>query len=202
MTIQSLRNHVEQQKGARKSVLAAKAESEQNKKSYEKSLINHEDAREIIRTVGIQTQQLLSFHISDITSLALSSVYDDPYELKVDFVARRNHTECDLRFFRDGEYVDPMDASGGGAVNIASFALRVAAWSMSRPRPNNLLILDEPFNNISRNLQSRTSDMIKQISKRLNLQILMITHSEELSEAADKTFQVSIKKGISHVEEI
>jgi DNA repair exonuclease SbcCD ATPase subunit len=202
ININQARNHVEQKKGARKSVLESKLESEQNKRSYEKDLSHHEEAREIIREVGLQTQKLLQFHISDITSLALGSVYDLPYQLVAEFVSRRNKSECDLFFERDGNRVEPIDASGGGAVNIASFALRVAAWSMSRPRTNNLLILDEPLNNLDVVRMPRASEMLKQISKKLNLQLILITHSEELAEAADRTFQVSIHKGVSHVEEI
>jgi DNA repair exonuclease SbcCD ATPase subunit len=70
---------------------------------------------------------------------------------------------------------------------------------MCRPRSRNVLILDEPFGNLSVDLMPRASEMIKQISERLGLQIIMVTHAEELIQAADKTFRVNIRKGISQV---
>jgi len=83
---------------------------------------------------------------------------------------------------------------------VAAFALRVASWSMQSPRSNNVLILDEPFRYLSVNLLSKASDMLKQISKELDLQIIMVTHSPELVEAADAVFEVSLKNKVSSVQ--
>lgn len=201
MTVQELRNTVERLKGQRDQVLQALERELKDLRECRRSLARHEQAREVIREVGLKTQQQLQYHISDLTSLALEAVYDNPYELVVEFVQRRNKTECDLYFIRNGERVDPLDAAGGGSVNVAAFALRVASWSMQRPRSNNVLILDEPFVNVSRDLQSRACEMLKQVSEKLGLQIIMITHSEDLIDAADKTFRVTISKGISKVEQ-
>jgi DNA repair exonuclease SbcCD ATPase subunit len=165
------------------------------------SLQEHEQAREVIRSVGLKTQQQLQYHISDITSLALEAVYENPYTLEVEFIQRRNKTECDLFFSRNKERIDPLSAAGGGAVNIAAFALRVASWSMQRPRSNNALILDEPFGNVSQDLLPRASEMLKQVAVRLKLQIIMITHAEELAATADKTFRVKLLRGVSETEE-
>lgn len=163
------------------------------------SLLRHEQAREVIRTVGADTQNQLSFHISDITSLALEAVFNEPYELKVEFVQRRNKTECDLYFERNGERIDPISASGGGAVDVASFALRIASWSMMRPRTRNTIILDEPLRFLSVDLQERASQMIKEISDKLGIQFILISHEQTIASYADRTFEVSIKKGVSHV---
>jgi len=156
-----------------------------------------EQAREIIREVGIRTQNQLSFHIGDITSLALEAVFPNPYELVAEFVQRRNKTECDLYFSRDGEKVDPIAASGGGAVDVAAFALRIAAWSMMTPKTRNVIILDEPLRFLSVDLQERASLMIKELSDRLGIQFILITHSDTLTEYADKVFTVKLRKGKS-----
>lgn len=197
--IQQYRHILEQQKGQRqqvhKSLLSLQAELLQKTESLHK----HEQAKEIIRAVGLQTQQQLQINISDITSLALEAVFPDPYELKVEFLQRRNKTECDLYFERDGNRVDPLTASGVGAVDVASFALRIASWSMMQPHTNNVIILDEPFRFLSENYQEQASIMLKEISQKLGIQFLIVTHNETLALGADKTFTVSIKKGISQV---
>jgi DNA repair exonuclease SbcCD ATPase subunit len=164
-----------------------------------RSLLRHEKAREIIRTVGLKTQEQLQFHISDITSLALEAVFNDPYSLSVEFVQRRNKTECDLYFVRNGERLDPLSATGGGAVDVAAFALRIASWSMARPRTRNTIILDEPLRFLSVDLQERASLMIKELSDKLGLQFIIITHWSNLGMYADKIFETKIRKGITQV---
>lgn len=187
--ISQLRQRLEQQKGQRLQIEKdlKSTQTELEDKSYE--LQWHEQAREVIREVGLKTQQQLQVHISDITSLALEAVFDDPYELKVEFVQRRNKTECDLLFVRDGNEAKPLDASGVGAVDVASFALRIASWTMARPRTRNTIILDEPFKCLSDDYQEKASTMLKEISQRLGIQFIIITHNETLASYADRTFQ-------------
>lgn len=197
------RNYLEQQKG--KQGLIRKAISNIQTELIEKKrdLRRHEQAREIIREVGLKTQQQLQYHISDITSLALEAVFNNPYELKVEFVQRRNKTECDLLFVRKDNSINPLDSSGGGAVDVAAFALRIASWSMSIPRSRNTIIMDEPLRFLSEEYQEKASMMIKEISKKLGIQFIIVTHEPVLTTYADKIFDVTIsKKGISKVTQI
>ena len=193
------RKVLEQRKGRRDQIQDSIQNLELSLKEKGRELRRHEQARAIIQEVALKTQKQLSYHISEITSLALNTIFPEPYALEADFVQRRNKTECDLYFVRNDERVDPLSASGGGAVDVAAFALRVASWSMQRPRSRSTLLLDEPFKHLSTNLLPLAGEMLKQISERLKLQIIMVSHCEELIDAADRTFQVSIKKGISSV---
>lgn len=202
MTVQQLRHKLEQQKGQFMQVQKSLATLQKELEGARTSLTEHEQAREIIRKVGMDTQSQLQVSISDITSLALEAVFDNPYELKVEFIQRRNKTECDLYFERDGNRVDPLTASGVGAVDVAAFALRIASWSMSVPHSRNVIILDEPFRFLSENYQEQASLMLKEISSKLGIQMILITHSLTLASSADKTFEVKMKKGISYVREI
>ena len=197
--VKSLRNKLEQQKGQALQIQTSLSALQEQLKEKKCSLIRHERAREIVREVGLKTQQQLQINISDITSLALEAVFPNPYELKVNFIQRRNKTECDLIFVRDGNEIDPITASGVGAIDVASFALRIASWSMTKPHSRNTIILDEPFRFLSENYQEKASIMLKEISKKLNIQFIIVTHEEVLTSYADKIFNVSIRKGRSKV---
>jgi DNA repair exonuclease SbcCD ATPase subunit len=199
LQIKSLRTQLERQKGQQLQLQNTIAQTDRTVKEKRRDLQRHEKAREIIREVGIKTQQQLSFHISDITSLALEAVFTDPYKLVVEFVQRRNKTECDLYFDRDGNKVDPLLASGGGAVDVAAFALRIASWSMQRPKSRNVIILDEPLRFLSNNHQEQASQMIKEVSEKLGIQFIIITHEPILAAYADKVFETKIRKGITEV---
>lgn len=161
-----------------------------------------EDAQAIIQMVAQATQEELRYHINEIVTLALSAVFDDPYEFEVDFVQRRNQTEADLWFVRQGERIHPLSASGGGAVNVAAFALRVSLWSLKAKRSRPILLLDEPFSNLSVQHHIKASGMLKEISERMGIQMIIVTHSEEITESADIVFRVTQKAGISNVKEI
>jgi len=197
--IQTLRNRLEQQKGQKiqieKSLSLLQSELNESKRSLRRC----EQAREIIRIVGMETQKQLQYHISDITSLALEAVFPDPYELEVEFIERRNKTECDLYFVRGDMRVDPLTASGVGAVDVAAFALRIASWSMAKPHSRNTIILDEPFRFLSVDYQEKASIMLQTLSQKLGIQFIIITHEQTLTEHADKVFQVLIRKGKSKV---
>ena len=197
--IKQLRTTLERQKGQQLQIENTIALTNRDVNEKKRDLQRHEKAREIIREVGLKTQQQLSFHISDITSLALEAVFADPYKLVVDFVQRRNKTECDLYFDRDGNRMEPLLASGGGAVDVASFALRIASWSMQRPKSRNVIILDEPLRFLSANHQEQASQMIKEVSEKLGIQFIIITHEPILASYADKVFETKIKKGVTEV---
>jgi DNA repair exonuclease SbcCD ATPase subunit len=155
-------------------------------------------ARAILQRVAQQTQSKLEFRISSLVTTALAAVFPDPYKFEVRFEERRNKVECDLMFSKNGELFKPVDCAGGGAVDIASFALRLSFWSLTKTRP--LIILDEPFKFVSVDLQPACSEMLKTISERLGVQVIMISHLPELIGCADRVFEVRLRGDKSVVE--
>lgn len=197
--IQQLRSTLEQRKGQKQNKVTTLKNIKKEYKEKTRELILHEKAREIINIVAGKTQEQLQYHISDITGMALRTVFNDPYELKVNFVERRNKTECDLTFKRGEDEISPLDASGYGAVDIASFALRIACWSMKQPRTRNLIILDEPFRFLSKDKQELASEMLKEISKKLAIQFIIVTHEDTLTQQADKMFRTVKQNKITKI---
>jgi len=165
-------------------------------------LLSVEAAQFHIQTVAKKVQESFKVKIESIVSVALSSVFDDPYEFKVDFEIKRNRTECILSFERNGFKVNPLNASGGGAVDIASFALRLSLWSLENPKKESIIILDEPFKFVSKNLREKASMLVKELSDKMGIQFIIVTHEDNLIDYSDKIFKVTQnKKGISTVKE-
>jgi hypothetical protein len=206
VTVKDLRYRLEQKKGERSQIERTIVSLESEISEGNKSVRAHEKARLILQEVALKTQQQLSYNVSGIASMALETVFDTPYELCLEFVERRNKTECDIYFVRDGLKIDPF-SGGGGAIDIASFALRVALWSMSDPKTRPTLILDEPFKHLKgENANRKVLEMVSKISKKLGIQIIMVSDErvsrETTSEFADRLFETSIDKGITRVEVI
>lgn len=199
MKTQDLRKKFERQTGKRDQLDSSITTLQEGIVEKTRSLRRHHEAKEIIRIVGLMTQEQLQSDISDITSLALDSVFPDPYQLQVEFVIRRNKTECDIFFVRDDMKIEPSIASGVGAMDVASFALRIASWSMMEPHTRNTIILDEPFRNLSESYQEAASIMLKEISKKLGIQFIIVTHIHTLASYADRIFEVKKRKKVSKV---
>lgn len=193
------RDALEQLKGKRDHLVDKIAEMESKIHDGKKLLRAQEKAREVIRQVGLKTQQQLSYNVSEIASLALDGILENPYKLDLDFVERRNKTECDISLTRGDLKIDPYDG-GGGAIDVASFALRVASWSMAMPKTRNVLILDEPFKHLKgEETNRRMLEMVKELSDKLGIQIIMVSDErvsrEATMAATDKLFVSKIRRG-------
>jgi len=151
-----------------------------------------EDARSIFQVAAKKTQKNLEYHFSDLVTKAFETVFDDPYEFVMDFVERRNKTECDLWFKSGNRLLKPNYGVGGGVVDVASFAIRMAYWRLENDAP--ILVLDEPFKNLSnrenKQLLSRAVDMLKLLSEEFGVQMLINTHIPEITQQADKVFEI------------
>lgn len=146
-------------------------------------------ARALIQQAALQTQETLKIRLTAIVTTALRTVFvDKDLAFSVRFESKRGRTEAVLEVGENDIFTDPIEGHGGGVVDVVSFALRAAFWSISRSR--SVLILDEPFRFLSRDLQSAAAEMIRTLSDKLGLQILMVTHEEALKEVADSIFEV------------
>ena len=199
MTSKDYRIKLERAKGNRVTIETQFKEARKNARGFTRDLENTDKALFIVQEVAQKTLKELEYRIGEVVSLALSAVFDDPYKLVLISSIKRGKTEFSLFFERDGELVKPYDSSGGGAVDIASFALRIALWSLKNPRTRNTIILDEPFKMLSSDLTDKAGEMIKEISSRLGLQIIMVSHNESLIDISDKSFQVVMRRGKSIV---
>lgn len=195
-----LRTALERKHGQREQLRRQMREADQRVKELERAAHWTEQAQVIIQTVAKRTQDEIRFHISDLVSLALGAIFDDPYTLDLEFVIKRGKTEAEINFQRDGQRVPPLYGSGGGPVDVAAFALRVALWSLGNPKTRNIILLDEPFRFLSRDLQPKASLLLKQLSERLDLQFTMISHSPDLIEGADRVFEFRTERGQTLIE--
>jgi len=147
----------------------------------------------LVQKVAKETQEQLKFQIEDIVKTCINTCFPDEYDFKVEFEIKRGKTECALKFYKNGHEIDDLlESGGGGVVDVASFGIRIAAWSLGQTA--NVLILDEPFKFLSKDLQGRAGEIISEISKKLGLQLIINTHIPELVEQSDKVFRVQLQK--------
>lgn len=195
--IQSL---VDQRKGKRdllkEQIIMKRKEIKETKEKHQIT----KKAHVIIQRVAKDTQEQLQYRLSNLASLAMESVFNNPYKINIHFVERRGKTEVDVMFERDGQEVEPVFATGGGAIDVAAFALQMSIMCLITPKVRNTLILDEPLKWLKGNdLPDKGSQMIKSISEKLGIQIISVSHSPEIIEASDNIISIAQTRGVSYV---
>ena len=139
-----------------------------------------EEAQELAQHVAQVIQQKAHDQIARVVSRCLSAVFDEPYEFRIHFERKRGRTEARLTFDRDGMEVDPMTASGGGVVDIASFALRLSCLILNKPPLRRAMVMDEPFRFVSEEFRDRVKALLETLSEEMKTQFVMVTHINEL----------------------
>lgn len=198
--LDSLKTYLSEQQGRRKALIEDKKKLEEKKVALTETLDSSMKARSIVQIVAEQTQKKLEYHISNLVSMALASVFPDPYIFNLRFVQKRNKTEAELIFSKNGNETDDiLNTGGGGVADIASIALRISLWSIKKTRPT--LILDEATKFLhSPEYQEKASQMLKEVSDKLNLQIIMVSDQKNILEYADKIIPVVNYRGVSVIE--
>jgi DNA repair exonuclease SbcCD ATPase subunit len=166
---------------ARKKSLEAVLEMERaSLKESSRNLSAIVKGQKILQEVARDVQQHAHKQIASVVSKSLKAVFDEPYEFRINFEKKRGKTEAQLEFVRDNQGTDPLTAAGGGVVDVAAFALRIACLVLSRPVLRRVVVLDEPFRFVSEEYRQRISDLLIQLSEDLKIQFVIVTHMKEL----------------------
>lgn len=174
------------------------------KEQLEQRLKLLEQSQAFLQNVAQKTQEHLKFQIEDIVNLALETCFPGEYTFQILFNIARGKTDAELVFLdqKTGRQVDPMNASGGGVVDLTTFALRIACYALEQGT-DNVIVLDEPFRFLSRDLQERAGEILRTLSQRMQLQIIMVSHIGDIIDVADKVFEVKKNEaGISQIKVI
>lgn len=157
-----------------------------------------ENSQSFVQSVAQVVQSQLSSQIDTIVNLGLNTCFPG-YTFEMKYVASRGKTEVQFVVTDGKSIIDPLNQCGGGFVDLLCFCLRIAVYSISSV--NNVIIFDEPFKFLSKGLRSKVAELLVTLSDKLNLQIIEVTHIEELAENSNKKFLIKKVNGISGVTE-
>jgi hypothetical protein len=200
-SIQEARKIYEQRIGSRNTLIGQKASKEIELVKLNKIYDNVVKARVVVQAVAKATQSSIEFHISNLVTMALASVFPEPYEFKLEFVERRNSTEADCIFIKNGNRIDDiLHFGGGGVADVANLALIISLWSLKKSRP--IFLNDEPDKFLhSLAFQERASQMMKMMCDKIKIQIIIVSDQANIIAVADKVIRLKQKDGITFVEE-
>ena len=180
----------------KKALLQKQADEKASAVEQQKAdLIILEKAQTFIQTVAKATQSRLQFHIIDTVQILLDAVFPNQYTFNIEFEVKNGKTVANLIFTKAGCEVDILRSAGGGVVDTASLALRIAAWSLSRT--DNVLVLDEPVAKVQpQALQEVLWQVMNELSQKLHLQFIIVTNQVNNGNVqADKEFRITMEIG-------
>lgn len=133
------------------------------------------EAQAVFQQVAQALQQRAHKSIASVVTRCLRAVGFN-YDFKIEFDRKRGKTEARLLFVKGGVEHSPLKMSGGGAVDVAAFALRLIAVMLSRPASRRFLCLDEPFSRVRGEAhQGKIPLLLQALAKELDFQFLIVS---------------------------
>jgi DNA repair exonuclease SbcCD ATPase subunit len=161
----------------------------------------HKDARNLLNTSIKIVHENFKSQIEETITKAIQQVFNRNITFHLLYEDKRNEMQTKIVIKENGEELDPKDDLGGSIIDIISFIFRLILWNSSSPKTRNTFILDEPFKWMGE-LSTFAGKILKDLSKKMNFQIIFITHDDKLIEIADKVFKISHINGKSQVKVI
>lgn len=158
----------------------------------ESSLEDFGRAQIFFSELAEQTQRQFREQVERLATAAVHSVFDRPYQVKLASERKRGRMETEILIIENGEEFQPKGEMGGSMVDLLSFAMRIVLWSLQSPRSRNTFILDEPlkFLGTGERLQ-HAGQMLSEIARSLQVQLIIVTHEQELAELAETAYQIT-----------
>ena len=153
-------------------------------------------------------RESMKHSIENVITVALQDILQDrSMKFIMKSCERHNKIVTDFMIQKetDGEIVefDPMNEMGGGIADILCLALRVVCLTLQKTKLSQILILDEALtslSNFSHDTIERTAKWLRSICETNDIQLIMVTQKEAITEVTHKSFKVLNNNGVSHVE--
>jgi len=173
-------------------------EAEQKHDQYLSELKSYDASIAILQALAGSLQNNVKDKIISIVQKALDATFPGVY-FDIEFVTRRDKTECDLICTdADGNRQDILTGCGGGLKQIVSFALRVAVWSLDK-EASPVILLDEPMTFVSEGMRQMGADLLTTLSEDLGIHFIVVSHTQEVIAAGTCIYKVTQdSKGVSH----
>lgn len=160
----------------------------QELKEIESKLASLKRVSSIFKKSAVSSQSYLSEYLTALVTDSIKVVFPDRnLVFKVEFSTNRD-TQCNVSLEEDTKKLSLFDSEGYGVLDIISIVLRAAYIILDKSEK--IMLLDEPFRNLSVDRHEAASKMLYDLSHRLKLQIIINTHLIGIEDIADKTITI------------
>lgn len=129
--------------------------------------------------------------LASLGGQGVNAVFTDAeYEVLLESTIKRGVANLDIILVKNGERVRLKGGSGGSVVQVLAYLLRYFMTTSQRPEWRRMEALDEPFSMVAAEQRPALCQLVREITDRLDFQLFLASHEEELLEVADVAYQV------------
>lgn len=150
-------------------------------------------AVELINLAQKVTREKTRAQFDQLVTYAIQYVFEDErfkFSLEFDRRGAMGTLDFNIQTPELKEKANIIDTDSGGLINVVSLALRLVIIETFNPKNEGFLVFDEIFEGLSAEFLPKTGQFLSEISKKLDRQIIMITHKDELKTFAGHTIDI------------
>lgn len=160
---------------------------------------------EFIEQVATEERRNVKRKVEELITSCLHEVFDETYSVEFEYGMKRSKTSVEVYAIRrceDGLLVKrEIDGIGGGLADAISLPLKLIVL-LNDEGLARTFVIDEPGKHLSVNLVPKFAKFLKTVSKKLGVQIIMLSHHTCMDLFADSVNEVSLEGSRSHIERI
>ncbi len=158
------------------------------------------NTRLLLEKLTDSKREVVRDRIESLVTFGIRAVFGAEYTFRIVQGTARNNVTFNYRVTRDmgGEVdldTDLRGSHGGGLVALVGFLLRVVMVLFVTPSRRRIILLDETMAALDGDKRAPFAQLMRQLGEKLDLQFLLVTHSEEYVEDADKAYTIKSSGG-------
>jgi len=130
--------------------------------------------------------------IQDTITAALQDLFDESYKFKMVLKNRGNSSACDFEISCSAfpGWSEIIMSHGKSIKEVIAIVFRILLVKLDKTS-RRIVILDEPSSGIEFERQKILSKFLLNIAERFGIQLIIVTHSEELAYCASKEIRIN-----------
>ena len=146
------------------------------------------ELKDFLMTVSANYRDQLCNLFTSLVTEALTSIFEKDIKFNIKLYSYRYEPAIDVSVIENDLEVDPQKSCGGGLNDIISFVVKIIFIYLKKS--SKIIILDEPLKFLSRDYIEQSSNFIHEISKRMDIQIILVSHKTDLEISCDKLITI------------
>lgn len=150
---------------------------------------------ELFKTLGGDKEDVILKKLESFVSYGLSTVFGSRNIFKTAMSSEGRDLKVDFYVDVEGTPCDVTNAKGGGVAEVVSILIQLFFVGAAKDKTAPLLILDTAMVHLSEQYHRNMSALLQELTKAMNLQIILMAHSGEYGEFASTLYNFSQEEG-------
>lgn len=167
----------------------------------EPRIILLEKVRVFMQTLAEETRDEIMSGLEQVVTTCLQIVFGPHLRFEIEVETKRNATGIEFYIVDEsGEKpvrLKPEGNFAGGELDTISIGLRFGLLKVLKPSPEGPVFLDEPAKMVSGDKIFSIANLLKELAKMFDKQIIMVSHHEALIDVVDNSIYFKKENGVT-----